>query len=134
MGLILGYLQLGGLPLNLKCQVWIQRKEKVIKKRVIDAKLDALWPHTHTLLKEATLKRIKHRHIKQRLTVEWLHMCNSCINNFFQQYSYTLNYIIACALDLKITKNLSTNTRMPLDINYRKSKPNGIYVILLLIK
>jgi hypothetical protein len=30
--------------------------------------------HTHNLSKEAMLKRIKHRHIKQRLTVEWLHM------------------------------------------------------------
>jgi hypothetical protein len=46
------------------------------KKKVIDAKLDVIWPrtHTHNLSKEAMLKRIKHRHIKQRLTVEWLHM------------------------------------------------------------
>jgi hypothetical protein len=46
------------------------------KKKVIDAKLDVIWPRTrtHNLSKEAMLKRIKHRHIKQRLTVEWLHM------------------------------------------------------------
>jgi hypothetical protein len=44
------------------------------KKKIIDTKLDVIWPHTHNLSKEAMLKRIKHRHIKQRLTVEWLHM------------------------------------------------------------